>query len=99
MKRSRKIRGNCAALSASRPKARANPATHTNTSPSAQADGDGGVVRELQMTNVAPSIERIAQTVTSEDKRPKMRFLSRNSSHAEINGIRTMCDASSFPRE
>jgi hypothetical protein len=99
MKRNRNIKGNRAALSDSLPNASAKPAIHTSTKPNAHNDGDTGWVLILERTTAMPGTKSVRQTATSEERLLNIRPRSMNINQADINGIRRMWEASSFPNE
>src|ERR1700730_206371 len=99
MKKNRNIIGNRAARIASLPNASAKPAMHSSTKPNAHNDGDTGWVRILQKTAAMPGINSARQTAASVEGCLKIRRRWMNINQADINGIRRMWDASSFPNE
>jgi hypothetical protein len=99
MKRNKNIKGKRAAFNDSLPNANAKPAIHTSTKPNAHKDGDIGGVLIFQRTIAIPGIKNMRQTRISEDTGLKIRSRSMNINQAQINGIKRMWDASSFPNE
>ena|ERR1700675_4736402 len=99
MKRNRNIKGKRAAFSDALPNANAKPAIHTSTKPNAHKDGDIGGVLLFQRTIAIPGVKNRRPTTISEDTVSKIRSRSMNINQADINGIRRMCEASSFPNE